>query len=148
MKTILGILLILLMGADCGWAALGEQEASVGADQRFFKGQIRNETHAGYRLHQITDASGGVVREYVSPDGKVFGVSWQGPFIPNMQQLLGTYYFYLQQYAQAQTSHHGGPLIIQKYDFVFSSAGHMGWRRGHAYVPNLLPANLTPEVVQ
>lgn len=148
MRKFLGILLVMLGVAGPGWAALGEQESSVTADLQFLKGQIRDETHPGYRLHQITDASGGVVREYVSTGGKVFGVSWQGPFVPNMQQLLGAYYVYLQQYAQSQTSHHGGPLIIQRYDFVFSSAGHMGARRGRAYVPGLLPASLTPEVVQ
>jgi hypothetical protein len=120
----------------------------VSADRQFLRGQIREEVHPGYRLHQITDASGGVVREYVSAAGKVFAVSWQGPFVPNMQQLLGTYFTYLQQYAQAQMGRHGGPLMIQNENFVFTSGGHMRWRHGRAYVPSLLPTNLSPEVVQ
>ena len=148
MRTFCGVLLILSLGAAPGWAALGEPESSVSADRQFLRGQIRDEVHESYRLHQITDASGGVVREYVSPAGKVFGVSWQGPFAPNMQQLLGAYFPYLQQYAQAQTARHGGPLIIQKDSFVFTSGGHMRWRHGRAYVPSLLPTNLAPEVVQ
>jgi len=148
MRTFCGVLLILSLGAAPGWAALGEPESSVSADRQFLRGQIRDEVHESYRLHQITDASGGVVREYVSPAGKVFGVSWQGPFVPNMQQLLGAYFPYLQQYAQAQTARHGGPLIIQKDSFVFTSGGHMRWRHGRAYVPSLLPTNLAPEVVQ
>ena len=61
---------------------------------------------------------------------------------------MGTYFTYLQQYAQAQTGRHGGPLIIQRDDFVFTSGGHMRWYHGHAYVPSLLPTNLSPEVVQ
>jgi hypothetical protein len=130
------------------WAALGQPESSVSADQRVLRGNILEEAHAGYRLHQITDPSGAVVREYVSPAGQVFGVSWQGPFVPNMQQLLGSYFTYLQQYAQSQTGHHGGPLILRRYDFVFSTSGHMRSYRGHAYVPSLLPANVPPEVVQ
>jgi hypothetical protein len=148
MKMFWGVSLILIVGVVPAWAALGEPESSVSADGQFMRAQIRDEVHEGYRLHQITDASGGVVREYVSPAGVVFGVSWQGPFVPNMQQLLGSYFTHLQQYAQAQTGHHGGPLIIQKDNFVFSSGGHMGWRHGHAYVPSLLPTNLSPEVVQ
>ena len=139
---------MLILGAAPLCGALGESESSVGADRQFLRGQIRDEVHEGYRLHQITDASGVVVREYVSPAGKVFGVSWQGPFVPNMQQLLGSYFPYLQQYVQAQTGRHGGPLAIQGYNFVFTSGGHMRWRRGRAYVPSLLPANLSPEVVQ
>ena len=148
MRTFWGVLLILSLGAAPGWAALGEPESSVSADRQFLRGQMRDEVHQGFRLHQITDANGGVVREYVSPAGKVFAVSWQGPFVPNMQQLLGAYFPYLQQYAQAQTGRHGGPLIIQKDNFVFTSGGHMRWRHGRAYVPSLLPTNLAPEVVQ
>jgi len=148
MRLIPGVLLIMLLGASPGWAALGEQESSVSADGQFLRGQIRQEVHAEYRIHLITDASGGVVREYVSPAGKVFGVSWQGPFVPSMQQLLGSYFIYLQQYAQAQTGRHGGPLIIQNDKFVFISGGHMRGHQGHAYAPALLPANLSPEVVQ
>jgi hypothetical protein len=141
-------LLILILGAAPGWAVLGEPESSVSVDRQFLRGQIRDEVHPGYRLHQITDAQGGVVREYVSPAGKVFGVSWQGPFVPNMQQLLGTYFTYLQQYAKSQTGRHGGPLIIQRDNFVFTSGGHMRWYHGHAYLPSLLPTSLSPEVVQ
>ena len=148
MRTFGGVLLILILGAAPVWAALGEPESSVSADRQFLQGEIRDEVHQGYRLHQITDSSGAVVREYVSPAGKVFGVSWQGAYAPSMQQLLGTYFTLLQQYAATQTGRHGGPLIIQKDDFVFSSAGHMRRSHGRAYVPSLLPTNVTPEVVQ
>ena len=147
MRTLGGVLFILILAAPA-WAALGEPESSVGADRQFLRGQIRHEDHATYRLHEITDATGATVREYVSPEGKVFGVSWHGPYLPNMQQLLGSYFLHLQQYAQAQTSRHGGPLIIQNDKFVFVSGGHMRSYHGRAYVPSLLPTNVTPEVVQ
>jgi hypothetical protein len=65
-----------------------------------------------------------------------------------MQQLLGTYFTHLQQHAQTQTARHGGPLIIQREDFVFVGGGHMRAYRGHAYAPGLLPTSLPPEVVQ
>lgn len=148
MRTFWGVLLILVLGVAPAWAVLGETESSVNADRQFLRGQIRDEVHEGYKLHQITDANGAVVREYVSPAGKVFGVSWQGPYVPNMQQLLGSYFPYLQQYAQAQTGRHGGPLMIQRDNFVFISGGHMRGYRGRAYVPSLLPTNVSPEVVQ
>jgi len=139
---------MLMLGAPTLIGALGEPESSVSTDRKFLRGQVREEVHQGYRLHQITDANGAIVREYVSPAGRVFGVSWQGPYVPNLQQLLGSYFTYLQQYAQAQTGRHGGPLIIQKDNFVFTSGGHMRSYRGRAYLPSLLPTNLSPEVVQ
>jgi hypothetical protein len=141
-------LLILTLGVAPAWAVLGEAESSVNLDQRLLRGQIRDEVHPAYRLHEITDAQGTVVREYVSPAGKVFGISWQGRYVPNLQQLLGSYFTHLQQYAQTQTGRHGGPLMIQKDNFVFSSGGHMRWSYGRAYVPSLLPTDVPPEVVQ
>jgi len=148
MKVFWGMVLILILGAEPGWAALGEPEASVKADGQVLQGQIRAEEHEGYRIHQISDAHGGVVREYVSPAGKVFGVAWQGRFVPNLRQLLGSYFSDLQAYAQAQRGRHGGPLVIEKDNWVLISGGHMGGYQGRAYVINLLPAQLTPEVVQ
>jgi len=148
MKSFGGLLLILILGAAPAWAVLGQPESTVGTDGQFLRGLVRDEAHEGYRLHLITDASGTVVREYVSPAGIVFGISWQGPFVPSMQQLLGTYFTHLQQYAQSQTRRHGGPLIIQNDNFVFSTGGHMRSYHGRAYVPSLLPTNVSPEVVQ
>jgi hypothetical protein len=143
-----GILLILILGAAPAWAALGQPESSVKLDGQFLRGQIRDEVHEGYRLHLITDPAGTVVREYVSPAGIVFAISWQGPFVPNMQQLLGSYFNHLQQNAQARTGRHGGPLMIQDDNFILTSGGHMRSYRGRAYVPSLLPTNVSPEVVQ
>jgi hypothetical protein len=143
-----GILFAFILAAAPAWAALGQLESTVNADGAFLHGQIRDEVHQGYRVHLITDPAGTVVREYVSSAGVVFGVAWQGPSIPNMRQLLGPYFTHLQQVAEAQTTHHGGPLTIQQNDFVFSSGGHMRAYHGRAYVPSLLPKPVASEVVQ
>ena len=143
-----GILFAFILAAAPAWAALGQPESTVNADGAFLHGQIRDEVHQGYRVHLITDPAGTVVREYVSSAGVVFGVAWQGPSIPNMRQLLGPYFTHLQQVAEAQTTHHGGPLTIQQNDFVFSSGGHMRAYHGRAYVPSLLPKPVASEVVQ
>jgi hypothetical protein len=142
------ILLILLLAASPAWATLGQPESTVNNDVEFLHGQTRDEARTGYRLHVITDPGGTVVREYISPAGIVFGISWQGPFLPNMQQILGTYFSHLQAYALAQTGRRGGPMTIQKENFVLISGGHMRAYRGHAYVPKLLPPGVSPEVVQ
>jgi len=138
---------MLFLGTAPAWAVLGEYESSVSLDQQVLRGEIRAEVRQGYKLHQITSPNGAVVREYVSPDGKVFGISWQGPFMPNLQQLLGSYSTEVQQAAQSKVRR-GGPLVVKKDNFVFVSGGHMRFFRGRAYVPSLLPNNISAEVVR
>ncbi len=147
MKATSKILLILMMGALPAWAALGEYEGSVSLDQRILRGEIREEVHTGYKLHQIITADGAVIREYVSPEGKVFAISWHAHFLPNLPQLLGSYFSRVQQTAQAKVQR-GGPLVIQTRDFVYFSGGRMMDFHGSAYVPGLLPKNVTAEVVR
>lgn len=101
----------------------------------------------GFDLHQITLQDGTVVNEFVSPAGSVFGVSWQGHFIPNLHQLLGTYMTNLQQAPRTRVVPRRA-VTIQGDNFVFSSIGHARYFRGRAYVPGLIPGNLTAEVVQ
>ncbi len=148
MKTIARVLLILTLGAVPAWAVLGEYESSVSLDTQFMRGEDRVTSAQGYKLHQITSPTGAVVTEYVSPEGKVFGVSWRAPVIPNLEQLLGSYITPDQQAAQAQTRRRGGPFIVRAGDLVFVSGGHMRAFRGSAYVPSLLPKNVSAEVVR
>ncbi len=148
MKTMLGVLLILTLGAVPAWAVLGEYESSVSLDQEYLRGEIRVTAAQGYKFHQIIAPSGAIVREYVSPEGKVFGIAWQSPFIPNLQQLLGSYSTQVQQAAQSQTRRRGGPFVVRTSDFVFVSGGHMRSFHGSAYVPSLLPKNVSAEVVR
>ena len=147
MKATLKFLLVLMVAALPAWAALGEYEGSVSLDQQILRGEIREEVHSGYKIHQIITSEGSVVREYVSPEGKVFAISWQGRVLPNFQQLLGSYFPRVQQAVQAKTPR-GGPLVVQTEEFVFISAGRMMNFHGSAYVPSLLPKNVTAEVVR
>ena len=80
------------------WAVLGDTAASVLNDQARMKGTLRSVDNRTYVMHEIT-SSGTVVREFVSPQGAVFGVAWEGQFPPDLQSLLGPYY---QQAQKAQ----------------------------------------------
>jgi hypothetical protein len=139
--------LLLTMTGLPAWAALGDNISSIDLDAQAFHGQHMLLAKTGYNLHQITLPDGGVVNEYVSPAGTVFGVSWQGHAIPNLHQLLGTYITNLQQ-GQRMNVVPRRAVTIQGDNFVFRSFGHMLSFHGRAYVPGLVPANLTPEVVQ
>lgn len=147
MKIFLAVFVVLLLGSTPGWAVLGEYENSVNSDQQRMHAQVRQVARAGYTVKELSAANGKVVKEYVSPAGMVFGVSWQGPTMPDLRQLMGSYFGQVQQAAQSR-KHRGGPLLIKTKNLVLVSGGHMRWHTGFAYAPNLVPANVSPEVVQ
>jgi hypothetical protein len=147
MKSILMVLLMLAMGSVPAWAALGGEVSSVNSDAQVLRGQHSMVAKVGFTMHQITTPDGGVVNEFVSPAGVVFGVSWQGRSIPNLKQLLGSYATNLQQGQRTEVVPRH-VVTIQGDNFILSSFGHGRFFRGRAFVPGLVPASLTSEVVQ
>lgn len=147
MKTILAALLVTVLGSVPAWAVLGEYESSISSDQKIMRGEVRAAALQGYSVQQITGADRTVVREYVSPTGMVFGISWQGPTMPNLQQLLGSYFAQFQKAAQPRARRRG-PLVLRTAKLVVESGGHMRSFHGRAYVPSLLPKNAPAEVVR
>ena len=128
-------------------AVLGENANSVQKDQARMRGTLRITPAQAYTTHEIQSATGVTVREYVAPaSGNVFAVTWKGPRIPNLRQLLGSYY---QQYARAAQARRGhGPLIIELPGLVVQSAGHQRAFVGRAYLPPQLPAGVRAERLQ
>jgi hypothetical protein len=125
------------------FAALGGDAASVNADVAKMKGQARATAVSGYTVSEITLPSGTILREYISPGGKVFAVTWKGMMPPDLQQTLGTYF---EQYKAATATapregHHH--QTVRQPDLVVSTGGHMRAWRGVAYVPSLLPPNFS-----
>ena len=144
---IMTVLLAWFLGAAPAWAVLGQPASSVQSDQAYFHGMLAQAARQGYEVHEITAPEGTVVREYVSPQGTVFGVSWQGPVMPNLSQLLGSYAADFQHASQSPHPRRG-PLVVRNDRVVIESGGHMRAFHGRAYLPSLLPNNLTQAVVQ
>jgi hypothetical protein len=64
---------------------------------------------------------GTVVREYVSPDGKVFGIAWNGPTMPDLRQLMGEHFdHYVQAVAKRGMR---GPVHLDEPELVVRRAG-------------------------
>ena len=128
-------------------AGLGDPVASVEADRVSMKGQLRTRSEPGYSVQEITAANGGTVREYVSPSGVVFAVSWSGRAMPDLQHTLGTYFAQYRTSVAAQratgqrSGHHH--VEIRAPSLVVHSGGHMRQHFGMAYVPSLVPQNLS-----
>ena len=129
-------------------AALGDTVASVERDQVSLKGQLRVRSEPGYSVQEITAANRTVVREYLSSGGVVFAVSWSGPDMPDLRQTLGTYFAPLQSAVRSQRTahlHRGGHnhLEVRTPGLVVHAGGHMRQYFGIAYVPSLLPPNVS-----
>jgi Protein of unknown function (DUF2844) len=139
--------LLLALGSTPAWAVLGENSSTIELDSQTLGGQHAMVAKSGFDLHKITLQDGSVVNEFVSPAGTVFGISWQGHSVPNLHQLLGTYFTNLQQGQRTRVVPRRA-ITIQGDNFVFTSTGHLRSFRGRAYVPGLIPSSLTAEVVQ
>jgi hypothetical protein len=125
-------------------AALGGDAASVERDRASLRGTIRLSASGAYTVQEIGTSSGLVVQEYVAPGGKVFAVSWRGPGIPDLQQVLGDYYG---QFAQARAAmaphydHHH--LVVRTAALVVQSRGRTRDYFGRAWAPALLPPSFS-----
>ena len=141
---------LMLLFALPASASLGGDVASVHQDQAHVKGTLKTTSAKAFTVHEINASAKTVIKEYVSADGKVFAITWHSQFIPNMQQLLGSYY---QQFADAAAAQREGhyshrPLNIQQPGLVFQNGGHMRSYYGRAYVPAMVPQGVSKDDIR
>ena len=130
------------------FAALGGDVASVQADQAHISASLRVSQSNGYAVHELRAATGAVVREFASPSGKVFAVAWQGPSLPDLRQLLGSYFDEFQKAAALSRKPGHAPLFVQHSGLVVQLGGHMRSFTGRAYLPDLLPSGVQLEDIR
>lgn len=144
MKRTLLIHLALVIGLFAPAAAnasLGGDITSVRADNIRMQGTLRSTTNGVYTIQEVKAPTGVSVREYVSSNGKVFAVAWQGPVRPDLKQVLGTYFDAWKAALQASNSRRPfrGPLVVRQAGLVVEMGGHMRWLVGRAYIPEMVP---------
>jgi hypothetical protein len=146
------VFLFAALAAACslpGFAVLGEDVSSVQADRVHSNASIRVTPAQNYTIHELRSATGVLVREYASASGKIFAVSWQGPTLPDLQQLLGSYFEEFQKAAQSQNRPGGhSPLIIQHPGFVVELGGHMRSFVGRAYLADQMPSEVSDQEIR
>jgi len=128
------------------WGALGGPIESVRADQLHMKASISILPYGAYRVEEIRTPTGTAIREYVSAAGTVFAVTWRGPLVPDMRQILGRYF---ERYSNAVRAPHASGagrrfLDMRDLGFVVQMAGHQRAYAGRAYDLQLLPRGVTP----
>lgn len=137
--------MLLVLGASWATVAsatLGQPESAIAQETQLTHASIKQSDFGAYRIHQMELPSGTLVREYAGPDGKVFAVSWTGPFIPNLKQSLGAYY---DEFAAGAGVPHGNRrrLEVREPDLVVLESGHMRAHHGLAYLPQSLPSGVS-----
>jgi hypothetical protein len=148
MKSLLvGLALFVSLSPAAAYAGLGGNVASVEADRAQMKGAVVSRQASSYTVHEIEATSGTTVREFVSPAGTVFAVAWQGPFVPNMEQLLGTYFDQYSAGVRANKATYVGrrPLNLQLPGLTVQMNGYMHAIHFRAYIPEQLPAGAKQE---
>ena len=145
------VLLSLIARPSAAWASLGGSVTTVDADRVRVEGAlmriVRNNT---FTLHEIRSASGTMIREYVDPSGTVFAVAWDGPWLPDLRQVLGEHFDHYQNAMRVrQPSRTGrGVVTIDEGGLVVQMSGHPRAFTGRAYLSSRLPAGIQLESIR
>lgn len=143
--------LVLAGGAGDGVAALGKAPSILpagssaspmpGPKALAAKSTVQSNL---YTLHEVQLENGTTVREYATPAGLVFAISWRGPVLPDLRALLGDYFstFKLETDQSRMAGRRGSPVNMESADLVVRSNGRMRNFFGHAYAPALIPVGL------
>jgi hypothetical protein len=137
------VISVLFLYSPQSFAALGDDASSINADEAHLNASVRVTARAYYSIHEMQTAKGTVIRQYVSPAGRVFAITWKG-FSPDLQLLLGDHF---NEYlvAASQTAHHGRGVHVETNDLVFDSGGHMRYVVGRAFLRSQIPSGVSTD---
>ncbi|SCK08483.1 Protein of unknown function [Variovorax sp. HW608] len=151
MPAVRGVGLMLLLAALApveAAAALGGPASSVAVDQAHMKATLQEEAGSVYTLYEMTTPSGTIVREFVSSaTGQVFAVTWQGPFMPDLKQVLGEHFATLVD-ATGKGRIGRSNASVNRPEVAIHSGGHMRAFAGKAYLPGQLPEGVGVEDIR
>ena len=141
------VLLVSVALSQTAFATLGGDAPSLQADRAHLKASSLTVAHMLYSVEEMQTPSGTQIRQYVSPEGVVFAVSWQGA-APDLQQLLGPYFEQYVTGADAQHARRRGGVHIDDGDLVIDTAGHMRFVVGRAYLRSKVPQGMASDEIR
>ena len=130
-------------------AGLGDFSSAIEKDRKGLSARKMSANGRGKFTTQALESDSGKVTEYVSPEGRVFAITWQGLDHPDLSLLLGSYAgAYLESdknrkliRGKRKQQHRSSSLVVQKW-------GGMRNFRGRAFDPKLLPAGVNENEIQ
>jgi len=146
--------LAIAVASSCGLGASGEARATLGGDlasvatnQQHLAATRQVRKLASGEQHELQLASGIVVHEYVSTTGEVYAITWRGPRMPDLRELLGRYFTQLDHRdSRPRGGHHR--MTLTGTDLVIQSSGHRRSFAGRAWVPSLVPSGVNLDDVR
>jgi Protein of unknown function (DUF2844) len=140
----LALLIISTTWVGSARASLGGDAASVSSDAEELHAAVQPSVLGQFEIQEIVSDNGMQVREFLNRAGIVFAVTWQGPAMPNLQQLLGAQF---PVYAAALSAQERPGLHrwvrVATPELVVESDGHLRAYVGRSYLPALVPPGVS-----
>ena len=137
----------VLLSTPLAHAVLGGDASTIDDDTTRLKGvrgpgmRLQSASVAQVQVHVISMADGSSIREFVAPNGAVFGVAWSTRFKPNLEALLGAH---AGTFAGAAAEAARAPgvkrnVVLERGDLVVHSTSHLNSFVGKAYLKSRIP---------
>ena len=147
MRKFLVLTLVLAFCANAH-AALGGIPAKLDSTDNPVRARALKQASAGYSVIETTLTSTTVVREYVLPNGTVFAVSWEGPFKPDLEALLGEHLRTAQEEVAKNPRNARTRLSVNRAGVIIHATGRMRSHRGRAWLPAMLPSGFSTDNIR
>lgn len=135
----LALLLALLFAAPAR-AALGDDVATLAADQARLHATLTVAHRASYAIHELAMPTGVRLRHFAGANGKVFAVSWSGGWRPNLRDVMGTHYDDFIAATRGRPMRRG-VVRIETRGMVVVMGGPQRAFFGHVYLIEQVPAD-------
>lgn len=151
-STVQNVFLVLLsallaLAAGVSHAALGELPERFSAGSEGVASTVSTNA-TNHVLRTTTFANGTQVNEYISAQGVVFAVTWEGPFLPDLKALLGKYFAAFTAESARLPKAGRAPIVLSTAEVTIYSGGHMRAFEGSAWLPNAFPPGFTANDVR
>jgi hypothetical protein len=130
-------------------ATLGESVDSVKTNKKSLSAvRSATTTSSKYTVYE-SQYDTITIREYASPSGIVFGITWIGLTHPDLTPLLGSYSSeHKKALSQVKRQHGSKHVKVKSENVVVEKWGHMRKLQGRAYAPDLIPEGVSIDEIK
>jgi len=138
--TAFGLTLALLLPDAQAQATLGERADSIEKDSKALSTVTGKTVQCAKYAMQEMISEATTVREFLTPEGVVFAIAWNGQVRPDLTPLLGAYNQEYRTALSKQPRKRGHRQTqVRSSRIVVETWGHMRNLQGRAYLPGLVP---------
>jgi len=130
-------MLFCMLHSSLSLAGLGDTLTAASPDSNYLGAPVTYVS--GLAVYQSITEAGMTITYYVNFQGVIVAVSWRGPALPNLKNLLGRHFQTYLLGTTTRLSHRHVEFITP--DLVIQSNGHVRAFRGRAFLPKLLTSS-------